>query len=65
MKMDATIFVVVFTAIFFVLGLLYKIVEDFQKNICQKLTKLQDLFYEHLICHGVKPRSNREKDANR
>lgn len=47
MDLEATLFCILFSAIFFVLGLLYKIISDFRKEMIQKIDNLKELFFRH------------------
>jgi len=47
MNIEATLFCILFSAIFFVLGLLYKIISDFRRELRSSIDKLQNLFFLH------------------
>lgn len=54
MEMEATLFCILFTMVIFVLGLLFKLVSDFRKEMFIKLHKTQQLFFEHIhTCDGT------------
>lgn len=63
MDIQCTLFVILFTAIFFVLGLLSKLISDFKREVTQKLDKVQESFTDHLISHSRYPPFTSKKTA--
>ncbi len=55
MSLEATLFSILFAAIFFILGLMYKIISDFKTDVLKKLDKLQDSFLQHVLLPTEKP----------
>ncbi len=58
--MEHTLLIVLFTGVFFVLGVLYKIISDFKKEMIKKLHDLETMFYKHIACHKNPTEKNRE-----
>jgi len=64
MDTEAALFCILFTGIFFVLGLLYKIITGFRKDICEKIDKIQELFFTHSHTPDGNTYIPRQKAAN-
>lgn len=63
MGLEATLFCILFSAIFFMLGLMYKIIADFKSDVITKLDKLQDSFLQHVLAAREKPLRGDQKTS--
>lgn len=48
MELVSTLFCILFTMIIFILGMLFKLIADFRKEMFKKLHKIQIFYFEHI-----------------
>ena len=61
MDLQSTLFTILFAAIFFMLGLMYRIIADFRSEVTEKLDKFQESFLAHILSHIGNPVSTRKR----
>lgn len=64
MGLEATLFCILFSMIVFVLGLLFKLIADFRKEIFKKMHKTQEMFLEHIHAEDGTAYVPRKQAAN-